>query len=408
MNDLSECVNVKKVGEVLVEVQRRKESRRDFLFGSPHLSVKGRRLVLGSAPNFRVGDRTYFDWKEAEAAADQEQVSVVVGEGPGDLPFNRTAERQLAARTGVPLRFLDDLYEKNHGDLADHNLTTLLARSTDRILIRTLDGQVRAVLSDSYRLLDNHDVFFAAADEFQKLGAVVWSARLWDDGFELLAVSPDVHGEVVRQFDAAGGDYHHAVFEKGGPDYGRPDVNAQGDVHNALVKVRNSETGCGGLSCWLGTLRRACNNTMILGKAMTVVHLGRRHEGSDGVLYSDETREAEDKTVWLKLRDTLRTAFDRDKFRVYMDRMNKIAAEKLPKPEKAVDAVVKEYELTVERRDQLLGYLFGGRDLTRYGLVNACTRAAQDVDDEEASRLEEVGGKVAEMADGAFAQLVAA
>jgi hypothetical protein len=35
-------------------------------------------------------------------------------------------------------------------------------------LIRILDGKVRAILSDRYRIIDNYDLVFLALDEFQK------------------------------------------------------------------------------------------------------------------------------------------------------------------------------------------------------------------------------------------------
>jgi hypothetical protein len=390
--------HVKRIADVLAEIQRQKASRRDYIYPAAKLTMQDGRLVFGASQSFRVGDRIYTEWADAERAADASGEKLEPLGQTGALPLSRTAQRQLAEKLGIPMRYVDDLRERRHGDLADYNFTALLGRATGRFLVRTLDGSVRAVLSDRYRILDNADVFFASADTLQEAGAVVWNARLWDDGFELFAVSDRLTGEVQRDpgYQRRG---HHS-HETGGPD-----------VHNVAAKVTNSETGCGGLNVHFGILRRLCNNTAIVGSAISVVHLGRRNE-ADGLVWSEETQEAESRTIWLKLKDAIRTAFDPQRFQRYIDRLSGLTRQPLANPEKAVANVVREYELSEERKAAILRSLFSAGDLTRYGLVQALTAQVKEADGagraEEASDLEAAGGKLIEMADERFAALVAA
>jgi len=75
-----------------------------------------------------------------------------------------------------------------------------------------------------------------------------------------------------------------------------------------------------------------------------------------------------------------------------------------------VDSVVKAYSITDERKAAIMANLLASRDLSRYGLVQAITATAHLADregrSEEASTLEEVGGKLVALPDGQFAALV--
>ncbi len=65
---------------------------------------------------------------------------------------------------------------RNYGLLAD-NVNTWLPIG-DKRMICILDGNVRAILSDRYRVLDNYDLVFLALDEFAKAGAEVHKLNL--------------------------------------------------------------------------------------------------------------------------------------------------------------------------------------------------------------------------------------
>lgn len=384
--------NVTKIAQVLQEIERRKAARRDYIYPASKLRVADDGgLVFAASNTFRVGDRIYTEWADAEAAADAGGQTIVPLGQAGALPLSRTAEGQLAERLGVPLRYIDALRGGGHADLAAHNFSTLLGRSPARFLVRTLDGRVRAVLSDRYRVLDNCDVFFAAAEAMQAAGADVWNARLWDNGFEMLAVSKDVTGAVLRDpgFNGPNHGWAHLPGGEGG-EGGGP------DLHNAAVKISNSETGCGGLSVQFAVLRQVCNNTAVVGKGLSVIHIGGRARDEGALQYAEDTLESESKTVWLKLRDAVKTAFDRPRFEEYIGRLNGLAARPIEEPEKAVANVVQEFQLPEERRKAILKNLFAGRDLSAFGLVQAVTAAAHEAPDEEASRLEAVGGQLIE------------
>jgi hypothetical protein len=67
------------------------------------------------------------------------------------------ARRQLAEKLKIPYAYFERMREDQPA-LLDHNVNTWLKSENERRMIRTLDGRVRAVLSDRYRRLDNYDL----------------------------------------------------------------------------------------------------------------------------------------------------------------------------------------------------------------------------------------------------------
>jgi hypothetical protein len=110
------------------ELQRQLETKKDLLVPSP-----------------LVRHRT------SEGGA----IQLVVEETSGAASYGVTplARRQLADKLGIPYAYFERMRE-NQPELLDRNVNTWLQNEDDRRLLRTLDGDVRAVLSDRYRRLD--------------------------------------------------------------------------------------------------------------------------------------------------------------------------------------------------------------------------------------------------------------
>ena len=77
--------------------------------------------------------------------------------GSGEYGVTGLARRQLADKLKIPFAYFERM-RAGQPDLLDRNVNTWLQTDGDRRMIRTLDGQVRAVLSDRYRRLDNFDL----------------------------------------------------------------------------------------------------------------------------------------------------------------------------------------------------------------------------------------------------------
>lgn len=299
--------------------------------------------------------------------------------------LNGTAHSQTASKLSIPKPYYDRMLA-SHPDLLATNVNTWVQDAGPKPwLIRTLDGVARANLSDRYRFLDSHDLFFAAYDQAKKAGAQITRASLSDDRFEMRLIRPGWEREI--QFRKANGLAH--TGGRGGTSVIIPGAY-----------VSNSETGQGGLNVKPFLLDLVCTNGMVGETAFRQVHLGGVQEAG---YITAETRTAKDDVVWLEVRDLLSAVFDQDRFNNLISALEGTLLQDLAEPIEAVDAIVKDRGLSDDDRQAILNELISpshDRDPGRtvYGLMSAITERAKfyaDTAPERATDLEEAGVLVA-------------
>jgi hypothetical protein len=292
----------------------------------------------------------------------------------GGMPLRPLAHGQLAAATGIPKAYYDRLLQ-DAPDLLATNVNRWLANKPERRLLRTLDGAVRAYLTDSYRPLDNFDLASAVLPRLTDLRATVVSGEVTENRFYLKAVTDKIAGEVKK-----------------------------GDLIQAGVVVSNSEVGDGALRIEVLDYRLACTNGMVSETAIRKAHLGRGRRDADVLdnaveFMRDETRMLEDKAFFSKVQDAMTAMFDQARFDKRLDRYRAAAGMEIKKdPAKVVEATAKTFGLTEAEGGNVLAHLIRGGDLSAWGLANAITRSAEDCPEyDRASDLEKFGGKVIEL-----------
>jgi hypothetical protein len=244
--------------------------------------------------------------------------------------------------------------------------------------VRTLDGRVRAFLSDSYRPLDNIGVAEAVLPVLGSMpGLKIVSCEVTERRLYIKAINERVQGEVRK-----------------------------GDVVQAGVYISNSEVGCGAL--WVTPLifRLVCLNGMIREDAqMRKYHAGKNlsaqfGEGAiDWNRITDETKAATDRAFWLTVRDMTKMALEDTRFAQHLDVLRAAAGQKIDRePEEVVEVVGRKLGYTETEGKGVLKHLLMGGDLTRWGMANAVTRFSQDVSSyDRATELERIGGQVVEL-----------
>jgi hypothetical protein len=294
-------------------------------------------------------------------------------QGDGEYGVTELARRQLADKLKIPFTYFERMRTEQPA-LLDRNVNTWLQSDDDRRMIRTLDGQVRAVLSDRYRRLDNFDLAENVLPILQRLeGARFESVELTDTKMYLKAVTPRVEYEI-----------------------------APGDVVQAGIVISNSEVGCGTLSVQPLVFRLVCRNGLIApDRALRKTHVGRTlHQDDDPVsVFRDDTLAADDKAFFLKVRDVVEAAVSEATFRQVAQKMQKARDIRLTgDPVKAVEVLANRYTLNESERAGVLRHLIVEGDLSAYGLVNAVTHFSQGVEDyDRATEFEALGGKLIEL-----------
>ena len=331
------------LAELGAELERQRNARKDYLVNTRALSMKtqdGRSMV-----QFENGNEV-------------EMYKV------GDI-----AHQQLATRLGIPFRYYLKL-QKEYPELLDENVNGWLHKEPERRMIRTLDGRMRAFLSARYRRLDNLELCAAVLPIINEMkGADIESCEVTESHMYIKVVNKKLKAEV-----------------------------AVGDVVQAGFVVSNSEVGLGSLKVEPLIFRLICKNGLICKDySQKKYHVGKVDMEADEAyeLYSDETLRADDKAFFMKVQDIVRCAVDESRFLMTVDKMKE--AMHIPlvhDPVQEVELLADTYQLNQSERGNVLRSLFMGRNLSRYGMMNAITDASKlAASYERATDMERIGGE---------------
>lgn len=180
----------------------------------------------------------------------------------------------------------------------------------------------------------------------------------------------------------------------------------------AGIVISNSEVGLGAVKVEPLMYRLACLNGMIVAdSSLSKYHVGRGFETDLAEeFFKDETRKADDKAFWLKVRDVVSGALDKDIFPKIAERLKESTKDEISKdPVKAVEEVREKFNLRDTEKSGVLQHLIKGGDLTRYGLIQAMTQTSQSCDDyDRATELERFGGQVLELPKNQWEEIAVA
>lgn len=312
--------------------------------------------------------------------------SITVETPDGVKRFGTTEafRRQLADKLKIPFAYFERM-RTEQPELLDRNVDTWLHDEPEQRMVRTLDGQARAFLSDRYRRLDNYDLLQHVFPILRQLpDARFESTELTPSRMYLKVVTPRVQFEMQP-----------------------------GDIVQAGVVVSNSETGQGTLSVQQLIFRCKCSNGLIVpDRALRKTHVGRLSEASieEVTIFKDDTLAADDKAFFLKVRDVVQSAVSESTFVVAAEKMRRTLGIQLKgDPVKAVEVLSTRYLFNEQERAGVLRSLIAEADLTAYGLVNAVTGYAQEVDDyDRSTELEAVAGRMLEQTNAEWTALAEA
>jgi hypothetical protein len=130
-------------------------------------------------------------------------------------------------------------------------------------------------------------------------------------------------------------------------------------------------------------------------------HVGRRADESEEIyaLLTDEAKAADDKALLLKVRDTVAATLDRSRFEAWIQKIQSTTGEEIEGDvPAAVEVLAKTLSMRQDEKSSVLRHLIEGGDLSRFGLMNAVTRTAEDIESyDRATELEALGGAVVDL-----------
>jgi hypothetical protein len=295
-----------------------------------------------------------------------------IGGGESSYGITALARRQLAEKLGIPCAYFERM-RTEQPRLLDDNVNTWLQSQDERRLLRTLDGDVRAVLSDRYRRLDNFDLADSVLPILSRLpGARFESVELTENKMYIKVVSSKLSHEV-----------------------------APGDIVQGGVVISNSEVGLGSLEVQPLIYRLVCRNGLIsLDRSLRKTHVGRSiGQDSDAIqVFQQDTLRADDKAFYMKVRDVVEATVSETMFLSLAQRMQQTMGIPLRgDPVKTVEVLAQRYTLNESERTGVLRHLIQGGALSGYGLVNAVTHYSQEIENyDRATEFEVLGGRLIE------------
>lgn len=270
-------------------------------------------------------------------------------------------------------------------ELLAQNVNSWFTMTPQKRMVRTLDGNARAFLSERYRRIDNAEIAEAVLPILAEMPDVrIESCEITESKMYLKAVNPRLTAEVVP-----------------------------GDIVQSGILITNSEVGMGSMSIQPLVYRLVCTNGMVVNDARTrKYHVGRGNEAAeDYTLYSSETLAADDRALLLKVRDTVRAVVDQTRFERVVEMMREAKEAKITSTDipQMVELAAADYGLNKAEGSGVLDHLIRGGDLSLYGLSNAITRAAQDVESyDRSTEMESIGYTVLGMSRSDWQRLNAA
>ena len=327
------------------ELQRQRNNRQDFLADTRSLEMESNNY--GSTVHLSLDGKTY------------------------GFGVNEVAHQQIASRLNIPYRYYQKMQAENP-ELLDRNVNTWLVQNPERRMIRVLDGNVRAFLSDRYRRLDNLELCAAVLPVISEMkGATIESCEVTPNRMYLKVVNKKLKAEV-----------------------------SVGDVVIAGFVISNSEVGLGSLRVEPLIFRLICKNGLICkDNYQKKYHVGKQvnlSEDSAYELYRDETLAQDDKTFFMKVQDIVRSAVNENKFLMTVNKLRETTQIPLNRePMKTVELLADKFILTENERNNIFTALVRNDDHTRYGLLNAVTEASKLAKNyDRATELERMGGEI--------------
>lgn len=315
----------------------------------------------------------------------------------------QTAEAGIADKLDIPLAYLRRC-RREQVELFDANVNTWLgAAAGRRFLVRSLTdlpaaasggaglldddlpgtgagsgggggGILRALLSDSFRIVDNLDVLLSVLAGIRDAGAQVEitaadlsERRMWVKvvSREVAAQAPQLLANYRSPFTGALGADNPVVF--------------------AGFLISNSETGQGKFTITPRLEVQVCDNGLVLNQhALAEVHLGGRLP--EGVIrWSADTQTAALDLVGKKARDAVASFLDPAFVTAALRRIQADAGVEVTAPATTLEHVSKTLRFPTEAAETLLAHFIRGGDTTSGGVLGAVTSTAQTLTDPDAA-----------------------
>lgn len=283
----------------------------------------------------------------------------------GKLGLTHYGHRHVGQIAGIPANYYDKMNTAQSVRLLAHNLNFWLSKMSDRKLVRALDGNVRAVLSDKYRIIDNWDIVNFILPILMREGLTIESCEITETRLYIKAIQWKLTTDIKV-----------------------------GEPVSLGVIVTNSEIGFGAFTVKPFLYFAVCRNGAVVDKlSRRKYHVGKVNDESFN--YSQHVRETENKLFWQKSKELIEHTLTMTTLDKAVSLIKGSIDKPLEEPIKSVETIVNRYSFTSNESELIMNHLMKGGDMTVWGLGNAVTRTAQDLESyDRATEFETIGFEI--------------
>lgn len=306
------------------------------------------------------------------------------------LPLNNWAHGQLSSYTDIPKAYYDRIKSQNPALLSQNVNHSLSLAQKDKRLVRVLDGNIRALLSNRYRILDSYDLAETILPIMINKNMNVLSSEITEKNIYIRATLPALQGEILK-----------------------------GDVVQYGIQVSSSDVGAGSLRVEPLIYRLVCTNGLITSQAMRKYHIGKASGDFDDVreILSDKAKELTDAAFWMSVHDVVMNSLNPAIFEEQINLLKSASEQKITNYNLAevIDVTCKSlnYSATKDVKNSLLAQLANGNEgagLTKWGLANSFTAIAahdETLSFDDSVELERLGGKIITLSNSDWLKIAA-
>jgi hypothetical protein len=260
-------------------------------------------------------------------------------------------------------------------ELLEDNVNSWLSKKTKtKYLLRTfkypgVESVARAMLSNSYNIIDNFDVLTAALEAIDAMGVhiEITKAQVTDKRLYLHVTCP----EIQIQADELLKDYR-----------GRSELGV-GNGIIAGVCISNSELGLGGYEvCSRATILKCLNGMSDRDGRFRKVHLGAKMD--NGVIeWNDSVRQKNYELVIAQTKQAVSTYLSKDYLGQQIKKLEAASGIEIEHPTAVIERVGLELNIAESHRQAILSRFIKGGQTNGVGIFNAFTRQAQEMTPDE-------------------------
>ena len=340
------------------------------------------------APTNQLQFRTLQN--EGETAHSQIVMEANQGEPTKILNVNQHCFDQIAQKAEIATPTARRL-QQNYPREMDNLINAIWQKENSKRMIRTFDnanhtnsfnydnhtGTARAFLSDKFKTFDNSDLLESALPTLGESDAC-WKIVNFANTDKKLYIR--LKSEVIQS------------------DAGVGDLMAHG------IGISNSETGSGSVAVFGINWTLACTNGMQTENVTRKAHITSARDGDTWNVLTDETKQADNHSLKLQLRDIVSSYASRETFDENIEKMRRAKEDTVDVPmNESVENLGKVLTLSKKETSNVLEGLLQtigqsgyeqNQKINRATLVNACTAVGNTADPDNVDFWQRLGGKV--------------